>query len=192
MMLSQEQLIGDGLFISFRLLLLVLLFPFPVEGGVLPRAVELLDFAVALARQVHAEFSKGLPINKKAGLKPRYFFWRPIFEWMVLAQRIEQNVVGSQLVAALLILTFNLLLDQILNVLACLRLSGARAARAVRSISCRSGAQHICRVGCFVGCAGARSWVRCLIRSPVNFVAELNVRVEGSVRRQVLLVLVLL
>ena len=47
---SQEELIGDCLFVPLWLLLLVLLLPFPVEGRVLPRAIELLDFAVALPR----------------------------------------------------------------------------------------------------------------------------------------------
>ena len=148
---SKEKLIGDGLFIPLRLLLLVLLFPFPVEGCVLPRAIELLDFAVALARQVCAEVSESLAVNEKASLKPRDFFGRPVFKGVVFAQRIEQNIVGGQLVAALLILAFHLLLDQILNELAGLRLPRAQAACAGGSSGQRGGARHCRRVGCFVG-----------------------------------------
>ena len=64
---------------------------------------------------MNAKFPKGLAVNEKAGLKPRYFLGRPVLKGVVLAQRIEQNVEGSQLETAFLVLGLDLLLDQILN-----------------------------------------------------------------------------
>jgi len=64
---------------------------------------------------MNAKFTKGFAVNEKAGLKFRYLLGRPVLEWVVLAQWIEQNVEGSQLETAFLVLGFDLLLDQILN-----------------------------------------------------------------------------
>ena len=84
---------------------------------------------------MNPEFSESFAVDEKAGLKPRDLFGRPVFKGMIFAQRIEQNIIGSQLIAALLILSFDLLLDKILNVLTGLSLSCAQAAAA----SCSTG-----------------------------------------------------
>lgn len=152
-MASEEKLIRDCLLIPLWLLLLVLLLPLPVERCVLPRAVELLDFAVALTWQVRAEVSEGLAVDEKASLKPRYLFRRPVLKGVVLSQGIEQNIVGSQLIAALLILVFHLLLNQILDELTRLRLAEVQAARAGGSVGQRGGAWHVRGSGCLVGCS---------------------------------------
>ena len=112
---SEEQLICDGLFIPLGLLLLILFLPFPVKRCVLPRTIEFLDFRVALPRQVHSELSESLAVDKKARLEPRYLFRRPVFKWMVLPKRVKQNIVCRELIPVLLILGFDLLLNQILN-----------------------------------------------------------------------------